>query len=331
MRFTWCLAGITILTLHGAAGWTQDRPPIIDMHMHARVKVHLGPDGRALPRPCDPEPCTPIAAMYTTDESIFTGTLDGMRRYNIVLAFLSDVPENVWKWVAAAPDRFLPARGWGPDFPDIEKLRDDYRAGRFKGMGEIGTQYATIAPNDSRLDPYFALAEEQDVPVLIHAAGLGAHLPGFRSALGRPLLLEDVLVRHRTLRIYLENAGYPFLDDVVALMTQYPQVYADLSTITWIIPRTAFHRYLHALVEAGLGKRLMFGSDQMNWPETIGLAVEAVESAPFLTSEQKRDIFYNNAARFLRLDGTEARPDARLPGPSGKDNPSLPRGAGFHK
>ena len=54
-------------------------------------------------------------------------------------------------------------------------------------------------------------------------------------------------------------------------------------------------------MDAGLGKRLMFGSDQMQWPEAIDDAVEAIESAPFLTEEQKRDIFYNNAARFLRL------------------------------
>ena len=49
----------------------------------------------------------------------------------------------------------------------------------------------------------------------------------------------------------------------------------------------------------------MFGSDQMVWPEKIGAAVEAIEQAPFLTGEQKRDIFYNNAARFLRLEEEE--------------------------
>ena len=47
---------------------------------------------------------------------------------------------------------------------------------------------------------------------------------------------------------------------------------------------------------------IRIGSDQMIWPETIGMAIEAIESADFLTEEQKRDIFYNNAARFLRLD-----------------------------
>ena len=89
---------------------------------------------------------------------------------------------------------------------------------------------------------------------------------------------------------------------MISLMYRYPQVYADLSTISWIIPRPAFHSYLKQLMDAGLGKRLMFGSDQMVWPETIGMAIEAIESADFLSSEQKRDIYYNNAARFLRID-----------------------------
>src|SRR3712207_6385006 len=119
-------------------------------------------------------------------------------------------------------------------------------------MGEIGTQNMGIAPNDPRLEPYFALAEEFDVPVFIHTAGQGAPIPSYRVAAGRPLLLEDVVKRHPRLRLYFENAGYPFLEDAIALMSQYPQVYADLSTITWIIPRPAFHRYLQALVDAGL-------------------------------------------------------------------------------
>mgnify|MGYP003780654281 CR=1 FL=1 len=85
-------------------------------------------------------------------------------------------------------------------------------------------------------------------------------------------------------------------------MYQYPQLYGDLSTITWVIPRTAFYDYLERLIKAGLGKRLMFGSDQMRWPEMIEKGIQAIEEADFLTEEQKRDILYNNAARFLQLD-----------------------------
>lgn len=42
-------------------------------------------------------------------------------------------------------------------------------------------------------------------------------------------------------------------------------------------------------------------SDQMIWPRVIDASIEIIEEAPFLTKGQKRDIFYNNAARFLRL------------------------------
>ena len=67
-------------------------------------------------------------------------------------------------------------------------------------------------------------------------------------------------------------------------------------------PRDEFHFYLRRLVQSGFGKRIMFGSEQMFWPDAIELAIKGVESADFLTEEQKRDIFYNNAVRFLRLE-----------------------------
>jgi predicted TIM-barrel fold metal-dependent hydrolase len=59
--------------------------------------------------------------------------------------------------------------------------------------------------------------------------------------------------------------------------------------------------YLQRIVEAGFVKCVMFGSDQMNWPAAIERAIQAIETAPFLSREQKRDILFHNAARFLRL------------------------------
>ena len=291
------------------AGLAQ-QPPIIDMHMHAREKAQGTPDGKPSPLPCTPQPCAARPARPIPEGSVLQGTLAAMKQHNVVLGFLSDVHTDVDQWIKVAPGKFLPSplmpqRFEDASLPSIDSLRRDYRSGRFKGMGEIGTQYFDIAPNDQKLEPYFALAEELDLPVLIHSGALGAPVPQFRPAYGRPLLLEPVIVRHPKLRIYIENAGYPYLDESVALMTQYLNVHADLSTISWIIPRSAFHRYLQALMDAGLGKRLMFGSDQMEWPETIGMAIEAIESADFLTAEQKRDIFYNNAARFLELSEQE--------------------------
>ena len=53
----------------------------------------------------------------------------------------------------------------------------------------------------------------------------------------------------------------------------------------------------------------------MQWPDAIGMAIEVIESVKFLTEEQRRDIFYNNAARFLRLGPSDGRAGPRLPGP----------------
>ena len=204
-----------------------------------------------------------------------------------------------------APDRFIPGVVIGEavlqqPYYDPDKLREEIKAGKIQFMGEITSQYDGIPPNDPKIDPYFALATEYDLPVHIHCLGLGAPFPTFRSQYGNPLLLEDVLVKYPNLRIFVENAGFPFLGEMMALMLQYPQVYADLSTISWYIPRKTFYDYFERLIDS-VAKRLMFGSDQMIWPETIEWAVEAFEEAPFLTEEQKKDLFYNNAKRFLRL------------------------------
>jgi predicted TIM-barrel fold metal-dependent hydrolase len=226
-----------------------------------------------------------------------------MERNNIVLGFLSDPLDRVYEWVDAAPGKFIASPViFDPTGVDLDELRHEYEAGRISGMGEIASQYRGFAPNDPELDGIFALAAEFDVPVLIHTEGIAAASPDFRIADGHPELLQEVLEKYPNLRLYMENAGYPFLAETISLMYRYPNVHADLSTITWIIPREAFYNYLQGLMDAGLGSRLMFGSDQMFWPESIELAIDAIESAPFLSHDQKRDIFYNNAARFLRLE-----------------------------
>ena len=161
--------------------------------------------------------------------------------------------------------------------------------------------------NDPELEPYYLLAEELDLPVAIHLGPVAPGMayfgaPKFRAAMNDPLRLEEVLLRHPKLRLYVMHAAYPMADQMIALMYAHPQVYVDIAAINYVLPKAEFHRYLRRLVEAGFAKRIMFGSDQMIWPETIAVAIEHVDAAEFLTPGQKRDIYYNNAARFLRID-----------------------------
>ena len=93
---------------------------------------------------------------------------------------------------------------------------------------------------------------------------------------------------------------------MIALLYSHPQVYVDLGGNNWLLPRRQFHDHLRRLVEAGYGKRILFASDAMVWPGTIAVAIASIEEADFLSADEKRDILYNNAARFLRI-GREGR------------------------
>lgn len=280
-----------------ASAQTYDGP-IIDMHMH------VGPAAPGAPNPATGDPTT-----ANTDAEREQLTLERMRRHGIVLGLVSG-PDAYMASMRKAGGGMIRAGAFLDDgrtpLPPPEVLREAFASGELQVMGEIAAQYHGLDPSEAWFEPYLALAEEFDLPVGIHT-GLAPPgtaygcCPKFRIELGNPRALEPMLKRHPRLRVWLAHAGWPFLQETKALMYMYPQVYADVSVIDWIIPRQEFHDYLRALMTAGLGDRLMFGSDQMVWPEAISLAVEGVDSAPFLTPAQKRAIFHDNAARFLRL------------------------------
>lgn len=301
-------------------------PPIIDMHLHAYGLAEftqlVGPapvphcvpiteypvpqDGahweatfKARDLPCD------ALLSPTSDEQLIARTLAAMERHNVYGVASGDALAT---WREASPDRILPSLGFtgGPGSPSPEAARASFESGEYDVFGEITAQYGGVAADDPLLEPYWALAEELEIPVGIHIGPgpVGAPYMGFgqyRARLHSPLALEEVLLRHPRLRVYVMHAGWPMLDDLLALLWAHPQVYVDLGAIDWALPRAEFHRYLQRIVEAGFGKRVMFGSDQMIWPDALELAIEGVESADFLTDDQKRDIFFHNAVRFLRL------------------------------
>ena len=279
----------------------QTRAPVIDVHMHAFAK--------------DPRwdhkvgnPITGREIISTNEQAHMRETLAEMKKYNVVKAVASAHYEAVLRWKAAAPESIITAYGFDdPAQVNLEFLRKEHAAGRLQALGEVGIQYSSLAPNDPKMEPIYALAEELDLPLGIH---IGLSKPGiayddapkYRAALSNPMLLEEVLLRHPKMRLYVMHAGWPMLDQMIALLWAHPQIYVDVGVIDWALPRAEFHSYLRRLVEAGFGKRIMFGSDQMVWPDVIGPAIEGIESATFLSEEQKRDILYNNAATFFRLN-----------------------------
>ena len=79
-----------------ASAGSQERLPIIDMHMHAINEMWRDENGQPLSRLCVPLPCQRAPAVAQSDEDLLRLTLEAMDRYNIVLGFLSwDDPDVV--------------------------------------------------------------------------------------------------------------------------------------------------------------------------------------------------------------------------------------------
>lgn len=301
--------------------------PIIDMHMHANKADFAGPPpipycihvdewpagttgDKWLETLMNDTTCKRKIMSQKTDEEVMNKTLEIMRRRN-VYAVSSGV--LIDKWKAAAPDRIITSliyRANNAD-PSPDSVRKVFQSGKYQVFGEIMAQYKGIAPNDPSLDPYWAVLAEMNIPVGIHIgpAPIGApYMPGWekvRAKLHSPLLLEEVLIKYPRLRVYIMHAAWPMIDELLALMWVHPHVYVDISSLITDLTKPAFTSYLKTIIDAGFGNRVMYGSDQMVWLELLDIGIDIIQKADYLTQKQKRDILYNNAARFLQLSKEE--------------------------
>jgi hypothetical protein len=163
-------------------------PPIIDVHAHAMDESGLwaapicpntskflasDPRGPEASSGWAQEECSP--KLYPAAKGQYMKeVLADMERLNVTAVVFGD-PASGQKWRDAAPNRVIPgtsfSRGMqpGPMVPPAE-LRAAFTTGGFKVMGEIGLQYQGLSPSDMSVDPYFALAEELEIPVAIHMA-----------------------------------------------------------------------------------------------------------------------------------------------------------------
>lgn len=302
-------------------------PPIIDVHFHSQLESRPG-TAPLCPNPqqflaSDPadgeegffgwssEDCSP--RLYAAEPGEYLGdVIAEMERLNVTAVVFGD-PESVRAYREAAPGRVIAGTGFavGPDVDraqELERLEMLFTDGGFEVMGEIGLQYAGMSPSDPEVDDFFALAERLDIPVAIHMGTGGSGranvtMPTYRASMGDPFELEEMLARHPGLRVQVMHAGYPMIDNMLALLQANSHVYVDTAGLIWSYPIEEVNRYIERLVDAGFGDRVMFGTDQLSWPGLMAYSVSVIQNADYLSPAQKRDILYNNAARFLRLDG----------------------------
>lgn len=283
----------------------QSQTRIIDMHIHSYADSEF--EGKE-----------PASDYYGNKGSRDAGehrsaTLAAFKKLNIVKAVVSGSPESVEAWAAKDSSRRT-IRGilmhsttdYGMDSAKLEQMIKNKKIDVF---GEIAPYYSGGTLSDEGWQPYLRVCEQYDIPVAVHTGGgdpggTYSWSPKARLKLGDPYLIEDVLVRYPKLRIYLmHNGGEDWHEHALRLMAYYPQLYTDIAVMLWVEPNSqrAVADFLKNAKHAGYLNRVMFGSDQMLWPYAIEKSVNYLNSLTFLSKKDKEDIFYNNAATFLKI------------------------------
>lgn len=322
--FTWSIL-ITLffvpIKIFSQQSMSMVRLPIIDVHVHA-IKSN---GESAMPLcpwflknmpggdPNKPAPnffsndCADPLQPAKTDEEMQEALVNTMKRLNMTIVVTGD-PGIIRSWQKAVPGRVIPAIGFSsPKDISLEDFKDSLSSGFYKVVGEVAPQYQGLSPSEMSLDEYFEVTEKLNIPVGIHMGTGGNGManitsPKYRASLGNPFLLEDMLARHPKLKIWVMHAGYPMVDEMIALMGANAYVYVDLAGFIWSYPLEEIHTYIKRLVQAGFSKRIMYGTDLMIWPKLLETSIGVIENANYLSFEQKRDILFNNAVRFFNLD-----------------------------
>ena len=283
----------------------QSQTKIIDMHIHSYSSKDFGVR-------------EPASDSYGKKGSANAEvhrieTFAALKKWNIVKAMVSGNPESVEEW-AAKDSNHRVIRGiliFSPDEYGMDSVKFEHliKDKKIEVFGEIGAYYSGTTLSDSIWQPYLRICEKYDIPVAVHTGGGdpgGTHSwsPKARLKLGDPYLIEDVLVKYPKLRIYLmHNGGEEWHEHALRLMAYYPNLYTDIAVMLWVEPNTqrTVTEFLKNVKQAGYLNRVMFGSDQMVWPYAIEKSIKLLNSLTFLTKQDKEDIFYNNAAKFLNL------------------------------
>jgi predicted TIM-barrel fold metal-dependent hydrolase len=183
---------------------------------------------------------------------------------------------------------------------DLRELSDFLRAGLVRGL-KLYPGYEPFYPHDKRLEVVYELAEEYQVPVMVHCGD--TYTPKGKVKYSHPLEMDEVAVDHRNVNFVICHLGNPWLVDCMEVVYKNPNVYADISGLVLGEFTEAFEDYMVEQIEdvilyAGEPDRFLFGSD---WPIcSMRSYVEFVRQLKMPESD-RHAMLYENARRLFKL------------------------------
>lgn len=269
---------------------------IIDFHVHVGIKEHWHDWVNDFQRGARSEFYTRYEEMI--DPEKFASYLKSHKiEKAVILPDISPittgvVPNEYVFEFCRGHDVFLPFCTVNPFLLSnpVEEFRKYIKIGA-RGL-KLYPSYNYFYPNESRMYPLYALAQEERLPVLIHTGS--SIFRGSKIKYADPIHLDDVASDFPDLSLIMAHSGRGlWYEKAFFLSRLHPNLYLEISGL----PPAKLLNYFPDM-ENNVDK-FIYGSD---WPgiKTISSNIEAIGALP-LAEESIRKILYDNAARVLRL------------------------------
>jgi aminocarboxymuconate-semialdehyde decarboxylase len=247
---------------------------------------------------------------------------------NLAARIVGEHDQQLAAWCAQHPDRFVALSSIALQFPDLAAEQLEFAVNELGARGaSIGGHVEGEVPSSPRFDPFWAKAEELDVPVFIHPAGAPNVVQddGLRgrgdlgNIIGNPLettyfltnmIFDGTLDRFPNLKICGAHAG-GYLPSYLGRTEVACEVRGNANCANQKLPSEYLKDQIfidsmifseeglrHLVAEVG-ASQVVYGSDiPFNWPDTIDLIVDA----PTLSNADKIAILGGNLIDLLRID-----------------------------
>lgn len=199
------------------------------------------------------------------------------------------------------PNRFIAFAGYNPHkgTESIKVVRKAILEQGYKAV-VIPPYEHGLSPDDRRYYPLYSLCDELNIPIWIHSSI--NYYDDVSVSIDHPKNLEKPLMDFKNLKIIAGHGGWPWFNDLLALLLKYENLHLDMSAFRpkYINqPNTGwdmFMYYANNLIQ----NQIVFGSDWV----TIGIPIANILSEIEewdLKSEVREKMMWKNANKLFKL------------------------------
>lgn len=212
--------------------------------------------------------------------------IEQMDEYNVEKAVISTFPmEESLRAVEKHPDRLIGAAWVNPmEKEAVSQIRAAVRDYGFKAV-KLHPLSQSYLPNDECVFPVAELAEELDIPLMIHTGHPPFSLPWSVAQ------LADLYPRVKMVMIHMGHGNGMYVQSAIDMAKKYPNLYLETSGMP-------MHTKIKEAYEQVGSDRIMWGLDAPFHHPTVEMQRTIVSG---LTDAQLEDVFYNNAKKLLCL------------------------------